>query len=105
MKAVYSFKKEFEIDGHEFELDMRTFKSDNLMAVSKKFTAASEQVGKEQADIKLIISLYKEAIEYILGEGAFDKIFGETGATPRACNNLLEFLTGELKKEFGLAEK
>jgi len=96
MKAVFSFKKEFEIDGHDFIVDARSLKKLELIEISKKMTSFAESDSKVTSEE--VLGIFCEAIDKILGAGAFDKIYSDYEATPESCRDLLMFLTDEMKK-------
>lgn len=96
MKSVYSFKKEIEIDGNVFTVDMRTIKASELRKIGELMAEAVKKSKNGFMSDEDSLPAFKMAFDCILGEGAFEKIFRETGATGKSCEDLLVFLVEEL---------
>ena len=97
MKAVFSFKKELEIDGHEFTIDTRNIKAKEVQHLANNILDLRKKVRDGTIEDAEVIEAYQAAIDYILAEGASETIFGKEGGTVKSCDDLLMFLTNELK--------
>lgn len=99
MAKVFEFKDynlELNIAGKEFRINCNSNVGDKMQAFSKNGKVMVEQLRAGEKTSEDALQYCAEAIDGILGAGAFEKIFEGRKATVTDCSDVLIFLSQEI---------
>ena len=97
--AAFQFKdyrRKLDIAGHEFTVVCDSDMSDKVAAYGPSFTALSKQYKSGEKTKQDCVDFIHEAIDAILGDGAFDTIFSKHDATLTNASDVLIYLCSEI---------
>jgi hypothetical protein len=97
--AVFEFRSQklgLDIAGHHFDVEVADDLPEKVKALSEESGKLLAEIGSTTTEDALIFC--GKAIDAILGNGAFQKIFTDRAPNLRDASDVIVFLTGEVGK-------